>query len=55
MRKLFQIGSSGAAGGTAVHVVSFNLRSWTGFPDNAVVQKSVLAIICADDVQRADG
>nr|DAV40155.1 MAG TPA: hypothetical protein [Caudoviricetes sp.] len=55
MRKLFQIGSGGAAGGTAVHVVGFNLRSWTGFPDNAVVQKSVLTVICADDVQRADG
>lgn len=55
VRKLFQIGSSGAAGGTAVHVVSFNLRSWTGFPDNAVVQKSVLVVIRADDVQRADG
>lgn len=34
MRKLFQIGSGSAAGGTAVHVVGFNLRSWTGFPDN---------------------
>lgn len=45
MRKFFQIGSGSAAGGTAVHVVGFNLRSWTGFPDNAVVQKSVLAII----------
>lgn len=55
VRKLFQIGSSSAAGGTAVHVVGFNLRSWAGFPDNAVVQKSVLTIIRADDVQRADG
>ena len=55
VRKFFQIGSGSAAGGTAVHVVGFNLRSWTGFPDNAVVQKSVLAVIRADDVQRADG
>ena len=35
MRKFFQIGSGSAAGGTAVHVVGFNLRSRAGFPDNA--------------------
>ena len=49
MRKFFQIGSGGAAGGTAVHVVGFNLRSWAGFPDNAVVQKSVLTIRIVQD------